>query len=97
MRFSESSLAEQSFYSTPDFDGRKRERPEEGVTREGGLSLSSGFDVFAGETDSSLTLQNPVPVVAGQFWTMPALGLIVGAAATAEQKPDHYIRRNRTR
>ena len=57
----------------------------------------TGFDVFAGETDSSLTLQNPVPVVAGQFWTMPALGLIVGAAATAEQKPDHYIRRNRTR
>ncbi len=57
----------------------------------------NGFDVYAGETVEGVTLQNGTPVAAGQLWVMPGGGLVPGQAPPAEQKPDHYIRRNRAR
>jgi hypothetical protein len=58
---------------------------------------ATGFDVYAGESPEALTLQTLTPVAAGQFWSMPISGLISGTAPPADQKPDHYVRRNRTR
>ncbi len=56
-----------------------------------------GFDVFAGESEADPTRQNPSVIPLGQTWTMPISGLVGGAAPAAEQQPDRYIRRNRSR
>jgi hypothetical protein len=57
----------------------------------------TGFDVYAGEATDSLSLQNATPVTIGQFWVMPPGGLVPGTPPPAEQKPDYYVRRNRSR
>ena len=56
-----------------------------------------GFDVLAGESEPTLTVQNSSLIAVGQTWTMPLSGLVGGLAPAAEQQPDHYIRRNRAR
>ena len=57
----------------------------------------SGFDVYAGESEDLLSLQNGPAVPAGTTWSMPVGGLVHGPAAPADRRPDYYIRRNRTR
>lgn len=56
-----------------------------------------GFDVFAGMTVGSLTLQSATPVTPGELWIMPPTGLVDGTPPPVEQRPDYYVRRNRTR
>jgi hypothetical protein len=57
----------------------------------------TGFDVYAGADETALTRQNSSPILAGSTWTLPPAGLVTGPAPLADQKPDHYIRRNRAR
>jgi hypothetical protein len=57
----------------------------------------TGFDVYSGEEETALTRQNSSPIPAGTTWTLPPGGIVAGPAPAAEQKPDHYIRRNRAR
>ncbi len=56
-----------------------------------------GYDVYVGESDDTLTLQNGSTVLAGSTWSMPLGGLIHGPTAPPDRRPDYYIRRSRTR
>lgn len=57
----------------------------------------TGFHVYLGETAESATLQNGTPILPGQLWVMPVGGLVPRQVPASEQRPDYYIRRNRTR
>lgn len=57
----------------------------------------TGFDVYVGESLESMTLQTLTPVALGGTWFMPAPGLLAGPPPPAGQRPDYYVRRNRTR
>ncbi|MBM3810480.1 MAG: hypothetical protein FJW20_02475 [Acidimicrobiia bacterium] len=54
------------------------------------------YDVYAGLTEASLSLQTVTPVAAENSWTMPPGGLIEGDTPSPGQTPDRFIRRHRT-
>lgn len=57
---------------------------------------ATGWNVYAGPLDGVLTRQNSAPLAAGESWTMPPAGLVTGIALADSQKPDLYLRQNRT-
>jgi len=57
----------------------------------------TGFLVYVGEAPDALTLQTAVAVATGGTWFLPVSGLVDGAAPPDDQRPDYYVRRNRTR
>lgn len=56
----------------------------------------TGFDVYVGATSDTMQKQNTTPITAGSTWTMPAGGMIAGAAPPSGQTPEYFVRRLRT-
>lgn len=56
---------------------------------------ATAWNVYAGPLDGVLTRQNELPLTAGEKWTMPAAGLVVGTPLVESQRPDLYLRQNR--
>jgi hypothetical protein len=54
-----------------------------------------GFDVYAGETESTMVRQNDAPVGVGEEWVMPETGLRDGAEPPTGQEPDRWLRNDR--
>jgi hypothetical protein len=54
-------------------------------------SNAAGWNVYAGATDQSLTLQNDSPLVIGSTWEIPPSGLIDGRAPINGQPPDIHV------
>ena len=51
----------------------------------------TGWNVYAGDAVNAITLQNAVPIPAGQNWTMPSTGLAAGVAPGNGQTPDRWL------
>jgi len=66
-----------------------------GVTAPAAPAGVTGFDVYAGGGGGEVTRQNSEAVAPGTEWIMPAGGLVAGAALTAGQSPDRYVRNDR--
>jgi hypothetical protein len=54
-------------------------------------AVAAGFNVYAGLTDSSTTLQNSTPIAIGQTFTEASTGLVAGVLVGMGQSPDTYI------
>jgi len=54
-------------------------------------AVATGFNVYAGTTEGSLTLQNSTPIPVGQTFTMPDSGLAAGTAEGSGQAADVYV------
>ncbi len=54
-------------------------------------AVAVGFNVYAGLTDSSTTLQNSAPIAIGQTFTEASTGLVAGVPVGIGQSPDTYI------
>ena len=54
-------------------------------------AVATAFNVYAGLTDCTTTLQNSSPIAIGETWTEDAAGLEAGAAAGMGQMPDLYV------
>jgi hypothetical protein len=55
----------------------------------------NSYDVFAGVSEATLTLQNDQPVAMGTWWAMPPTGLKDGIRPGDGQQPDYWIRHER--
>ncbi len=55
----------------------------------------TGWNVYAGETPNTLTLQNDCPLAPGEVWTAPATGIRRGAPLCVGQFPDWHVRPRR--
>lgn len=54
-------------------------------------ATATGYNVYAGSSETGLALQNSVPVAVGQIFEMADSGLVAGRAPGAGQTPDVYI------
>ncbi len=54
-------------------------------------AIATGWNVYLGLTDSTVTLQNSTPIPLGQAFTLPSSGLVNGRAPGDGQTPDVYI------
>ena len=54
-------------------------------------AAATGFNVYLGLTAETITLQTPAPVAVGQSFTLPATGLVNGAAPGGGQAADVYV------
>lgn len=54
-------------------------------------AAASGWNVYVGLTDSTVTLQNVAPLTVGQTFTLPAGELVVGPPPGDGQAPDLYV------
>lgn len=54
-------------------------------------AVATAFNVYAGLTDCTATLQNSTPIAIGQTFTEAATGLVTGAAVGTGQSPDTYV------
>jgi hypothetical protein len=52
---------------------------------------ATGWNVYAGSAEGSITRQNTAPLPIGATWQLPATGLIDGADSDAGQQPDFWI------
>ena len=52
---------------------------------------ATGWNVYIGLRDSTLTLQNSTPIPVGQAFTLPPTGLVSGRAPGDGQTPDVYV------
>lgn len=57
----------------------------------GAPSGAVGWNVYASDTQTGLSLQNSTPVQVGSTWQLPSSGLIAGSAPLNGQKPDYYV------
>lgn len=53
---------------------------------------AAGWNIFAGEVESELALQNSAPIAIGEPWELNSGGLAGGRAPSGGQTPDSYIR-----
>jgi hypothetical protein len=56
---------------------------------------ASGWNVYAGEAESELFLQNAVPLAMNVSWELPASVVSTGKRPGEGQRPDYYVRRQR--
>jgi hypothetical protein len=54
-------------------------------------TVATEFNVYAGLTDCTTTLQNSIPIAIGQTFTEAATGLVTGAPVGMGQSPDLYV------
>lgn len=54
-------------------------------------TVAAGFNVYAGLTPTTLTLQSPTPIPTGQSFTLPDSGLVTGTPPGNGQTADIYI------
>jgi len=54
-------------------------------------AIATGWNVYIGLTDATVTLQNGTPIPARQTFTLPSSGLVNGRAPGDGQTPDVYI------
>jgi hypothetical protein len=59
-------------------------------------AIATGWNVYIGLTDSTLTLQNSTSLPLGQSFTMPPAGLVNGRSPGNGQMPDVYVTGGRT-
>jgi hypothetical protein len=60
------------------------------VTSNSPPSNAVGWNVYAGTSVDSITLQNTVPINLGQVWLLPPSGLVSGVAPGTGQAPDYF-------
>ncbi len=60
------------------------------VTATSPPSNAVGWNVYAGTSVNSITLQNAVPINVGQVWVLPSGGLVSGVAPGTGQPPDYF-------
>jgi hypothetical protein len=60
------------------------------VTANNPPSNAVGWNVYAGTSINSMTLQNAVPIDTGQIWVLPPSGLVLGVAPGTGQAPDYF-------
>lgn len=53
--------------------------------------IATGWNVYIGFTDSTVTLQNGTPIPVAQAFTLPSSGLVSGRAPGDGQTPDVYV------
>lgn len=51
---------------------------------------ATNWNVYAGTSIDSITLQNANPIALGESWIMPATGLISGPAPGTGQQPNYF-------
>lgn len=51
---------------------------------------ATAWNVYAGTSINSITLQNPAPIDAGQPWTLPVSGLVSGRSPGTGQAPSYF-------
>ncbi|MGH9674783.1 MAG: hypothetical protein ACRD44_16515, partial [Bryobacteraceae bacterium] len=56
---------------------------------------ATAFDVFMAVMGTEATLQNAVPVPAGQVFALPDIGVVAGEPPSSGQAPDFHLYRNR--
>lgn len=56
---------------------------------------ASGWNVYAGEAESELFLQNAVPLATNASWELPASVVSTGKRPGEGQRPDYYVKRQR--
>jgi hypothetical protein len=54
--------------------------------------VATGWNVYASDSPSGLTLQNAAPLALGATWTEPAGGLTKGRPMKCGQRPEMYLR-----
>jgi hypothetical protein len=54
-----------------------------------------GWNVYGGNSDSNVTLQNVTPQAIGSTWELPASGLIAGSNPKNGQTPNFYVQLSR--
>jgi len=54
-------------------------------------AIATGWNVYIGLTDSTVTLQNSTPIPVGQTFTLPSSGLVNGQPPGNGQMPDVYV------
>lgn len=60
------------------------------VTANSPPANATAWNIYAGTSIDSITLQNPVPVAVGQPWLLPDSGLVSGRGPGAGQAPNYY-------
>lgn len=61
----------------------------EGAT--GAPATAVGWNLYASNTQTGLSLQNSTPVLVGSTWQLPAAGLISGTEPVDGQKPNYRV------
>jgi hypothetical protein len=51
---------------------------------------ATAWNIYAGTSIDSITLQNPAPIDAGQPWLLPVAGLVSGRSPSTGQAPSYY-------
>jgi hypothetical protein len=64
------------------------------VTVSGQPSAVTGWNVFVGNSEDSISRQNSSPISVAANWTEPTGGLVKGANPPTGQTPDTYIRKH---
>jgi hypothetical protein len=54
-------------------------------------AIATGWNVYIGLTDATVTLQNGTPIPVGQTFTLPSSGLVNGRPPGNGQAPDVYV------
>jgi hypothetical protein len=54
-------------------------------------AAATAWNVYLGQTDSTVTLQNSAPIAVGQTFTLPPTGLVTGKQPGDGQTPDMYV------
>jgi hypothetical protein len=54
-------------------------------------AIATGWNVYIGLTDSTVTLQNSTPIPVGQAFTLPSPSLVNGRPSGDGQTPDVYV------
>jgi hypothetical protein len=54
-------------------------------------SSAAGWNVYASDTQTGLSLQCLAPLPIGSTWQLPATGLIAGGVPKDGQKPEYYV------
>jgi len=60
------------------------------VTANNPPSNAVGWNVYAGTSVNSITLQDAVPINVGQVWVLPPTGLVSGVGPGTGQAPDYF-------
>jgi hypothetical protein len=58
-------------------------------------SNASGWNLYAGQTEASLSLQNDAPIQVDSDWSLPLSGFRAGVRPGTGQKPDQILKRKR--
>jgi hypothetical protein len=60
------------------------------VTANNPPANATAWNIYAGTSIDSITLQNPAPLSAGQPWSLPTSGLVSGRGPGSGQAPNYY-------